>query len=553
MNTPRKILVCLQLLVLLLMVGGMAPASAGSPTPENKVPGRVEITARRLANGFKQQGYEVARGYFKLYTQDDCPYSYEVLHSCLGNNPAAPYVIPVVPAWPDEWVDPGTAGLVGPTVEGYNASYRLDPSEAIVILGVLPPPARYFGLQTYLLSRPGEWNEDSDQYKFVRDKIPALLDTFFTKLPKNDERLELFADLSDPINNVVVENRSSDVWDQVRTFVITPDKTMDHEVRQALARIGIPDNTVFTEQIPSVLGDTNMAIGLGKESDDFLTVLRYAMPDDGGGDGTRSNAWRERLPLVVLRIRDTRPAHQPQPYPPVEFEARYGATPPETELGPYLIGLAKAICSRWDQPCDLTDLAPLLNMKASELSLTGPACVQVGMNCLAPDEDAAYFMSKRLWLPDNRVYAVIGALGVQTGNATYVGLGLNSSVTQLGFDNIEDYNLAGTANAYTAVPNHDRLFLQYFARDCTGEKLEALTAGSPCYSIGDLLPDCPDPEHDPDTLKCAMLVLSMRNYLLPGSQRGPAPELTLNPLVIPLLAGPPGGLDNRSWLPLMLR
>ena len=84
-----------------------APASADSPMPENKVPGWVESTARRLANGLKQQGYEVARGYFKLYTQDDCPYSYEVLHSCLGNNPAAPYVLPIVPAWPDEWVDPG--------------------------------------------------------------------------------------------------------------------------------------------------------------------------------------------------------------------------------------------------------------------------------------------------------------------------------------------------------------------------------------------------------------------------------------------------------------
>ncbi len=223
--------------------------------PENKVPGWVESTARRLANDLKQQGYEVARGYFKLYTQEDCPYSYEVLHSCLGNNPAAPYVLPMVPPWPDEWVDPGTAGMVGPTVKGYNASYRLDPREAIVILGELPPPARYFGLQTYLLSRPGEWNEDSDQYLFVRDKIPALLNTFFSKLPNNEERLQLFADLSDPINNVVIKNGSDAVWDQVRTFVITPDQTMDSAVRQALAGLGIPDNHVFTEQIPSVLGD----------------------------------------------------------------------------------------------------------------------------------------------------------------------------------------------------------------------------------------------------------------------------------------------------------
>ncbi len=533
MNSPRKILVCLQLVVLLLMVGGMAPAAADSPMPENKVPGWVESKARRLANGLKQQGYEVARGYFKLYTKDDCPYSYEVLKSCLGNNPAAPYVLPVVPAWPDEWVDRGTAGLIGPTVKGYNASYRLDPREAIVILGELPPPARYFGLQTYLLSRPGEWNKGSDQYKFVAKYVPALLNTFFTKLPKNDERLQLFADLSDPINNVVIKKGSGDVWDQVRTFVITPDENMNRAVRQALVGLGIRDKDVFTEQIPSRLGGLPMAVGLTEGSDDFLTVLRYAMPVDGGGDRARSTAWRERLPLVVLRIRDTRPAHKPQPYPSVKFETRFGATPPEITYAPNLITLAKAICSRWGQPCDLEGDAfnqrvpPLLNMRPA-LSWTGPECVKVGMNCLAPNEDAAYFMSPRLPLPDDRVYAVVGALGTRTRNATYVGLGLNSSLTQLGFDNIDDDKLAGSADRYPQVLNHDRFFLQYFARDCAG--LEDLTAGSHCYSIGDKLPDC----YDPADLTCAMLVLSVRDYLLPGTQRGPAAELTLSPRVITL-------------------
>lgn len=523
MKMSRKTLICLQLVVLLLMLGGMAPASAEGPIPENKVPQEVELTARRLVDDLEPQGYEVARGYFKLYTQDDCPYSYEVLHSCLGNNPAAPYVLPIVPAWPDEWVDPGTVGIVGPTAEGTNASYRLDPREAIVILGLLPPPARYFGLQTYLLSSQGKWKRNSDQYLFVRDYVPALLNTFFTVLPKNDERLQLFADLSDPINNVVIENGSSAVWDQVRYFIITPDQSMDRAVRGALARLGIPDTTIFTEQIPTKLGSTNLRIGLNEQSDDFISVLRYAMPDDA----TRGNAWREDLPLVVLRIRDTRPPRGPQSYPWAPFETRYGTTPPETHLKPDLVLLAGAICSRWGQPCNPK---PLLNMKASPLRWTGPECVKVGMNCLAPNEDSAYFMGSRLWLPDDRVYALVGALGTRTGNATYVGLGLNESTTQLGFANIDDDTLKDTANAYAAVPNHDLFFLQYFARDCKGKRLEALTEGSPCYSIGDQLPYCPDP----DDLTCAELVLSVRDYLLPGSQRGPAPELTLNPLVIPL-------------------
>ena len=70
MTSSRRTLVILQSVALLLLAGGMAPASADSPTAgtaaspmaENKVPGSVESTARRLTNSLKQQGYEVARG-----------------------------------------------------------------------------------------------------------------------------------------------------------------------------------------------------------------------------------------------------------------------------------------------------------------------------------------------------------------------------------------------------------------------------------------------------------------------------------------------------------
>ena len=540
MNARRTVLVGLCLFILLQILGGTAPISADSPMPESKAPRRgtdsaifmplvfrdaasVDNTARWLTDDLTQQGYEVARGYFRLYTQDDCTYSYAVLHSCLGNNPAAPYVIPIMPSWPDEWVDPATADMVGPTEEGFSASYRLDPSEAIVIIAQLPPPARYLGLQTYLMSRPGEWDTDSDQYKFVETNLPALLNTFFTKLPNNQERVQLFADLSDPINNVVIERGSGAVWDQVRYFVITPDGTMESAVRAALVGLGIPDNFIFAEQIPAQLSDTAMAFGLDAENDDFLTVLRYAMPDDGGGDDARSTAWREELPLAVLRVRDTRPDHQPQPYAWVDFEARSATDPPEINLKPQLDALAEAVCDGWGET---TCQHPgLLNMKASPLSLTGPDCVEVGMNCLAPNEDATYFLSSRLPLPDDRVYAMVGALSTETENATYVGVGLNASLTQLGFANIDDVQLVDTAREYD---DSGRFFLQYFARDCSD--IDALTAGSHCYSIGDQLPYCTDPSD----LSCSMLALTLRGYLFPGTQRGAASASALNPQVIPL-------------------
>ena len=124
MITRRMIQVCLQLVVALLVLSAAHPVTAGSVTPENIVPGKVESLAQRLMHDLKKQGYEVARGYVRLYTPDDCGSSYAVMGSCFGNNPAAPYVIPVVPSWPDEWVDPATAGAFGPTKKGYSVSYR---------------------------------------------------------------------------------------------------------------------------------------------------------------------------------------------------------------------------------------------------------------------------------------------------------------------------------------------------------------------------------------------------------------------------------------------
>ena len=88
----------------------VTPAPTVSVMPENTAPGAVESVARRLIDQLEKQGYEVARGYFKLYTKEDCGASYDVMGTCFGNNPAAPYVMPVVPSWPDEWVDPATVG-----------------------------------------------------------------------------------------------------------------------------------------------------------------------------------------------------------------------------------------------------------------------------------------------------------------------------------------------------------------------------------------------------------------------------------------------------------
>jgi len=512
--------------VAISLILGAAPASGGSVLPQNKVPGSVESKARRLVHELEKDGYEVSRGYFRLYTLDDCPYSWATMESCYGNNPAAPYVSPVVPHWPEEFVDPATELALGPTVEGYNHTYRLDPREAIVILAQMPPPAAYFGLQSYLFTREGTFKTNTAAYYFVSTFLPNLVPTFFSIVPQNLERIQLFASLSNSINNVVIEDQSGAAFDQVRFFIITPDQFMDDAVRQAFAKVAVGDEEVFTEAIPSYV-----QTGLDESADELLTVLRYAMPADGGDPGTASDKWRNELPLVVLRVRDTRPDREPEPYPDPVLDTRTA----ENELGLAAdqLSLVMAVAERWGQPCqqpDCSDRAKtFLDLQRPPLSLVGPLCTEIGMNCLGDTQDTTYQFMGQFELDEGQVYAVAGTLSTRTGNAVYVGLGLNRFPMKLGVANLSDSDLEDTADEYTDyVSNPDLFYLYYFTRDCTG--LEGLTDGN-CLSITDeMIPICPQPG-DP---ACDRAVFSERDYIRPGTQRGPNSLLKLRPVIIML-------------------
>jgi len=71
MKTRLMILFCLLSILALLPLWEASPASAGGVLPQNKPPARLELTARRLTNDLSRGGFEIARGYFKLYTKED--------------------------------------------------------------------------------------------------------------------------------------------------------------------------------------------------------------------------------------------------------------------------------------------------------------------------------------------------------------------------------------------------------------------------------------------------------------------------------------------------
>jgi hypothetical protein len=521
------------LTIVLVAMGVLSLSSAAwcasdSRSPASQRPPSLEQTAQEVTRDLAARGYLVERGYPMLVTQQECDrYTFPVMANCFGNNPASPYVVLVAKSWDDEFVDPATVNAFGRTRRGYSATYRLDPREAIVVLEELPPPGRYTGLQTWAFTK--EWlTEDAPWdplvYERVKAQAPEMVDYLFTKVPGNPSRIQSASTLSNNINNVVIERQSRTAFGQTRYFIITPDRAMERVVRGSLGLSGVPDEHVFTEPIPlrDELGEIG-PIGLDARATDFLTGIRYAMPDDEHA----AHAWWARLPITVLRVRE-RPSsdRQPEPFPP--FVAAVRTAAPENVYADDLENLVRQVCQRWSQACDPADPDGEQVQRMHDLQLDlgdfGPQCRAVGMNCVLDGQDASYFVAPGHPLDPAWVYAVVGTLGTATGNATYAGLSVNDVSKMKGVLNVSDTVLAGSAAWYGGtVDNADKFFVHYFTRDCSA--IEDLTDGECTTVTQDMVPPLGEGMQ-------GLFTTAMRSYVRPRTERGPLSSAQLKPWVI---------------------
>jgi hypothetical protein len=479
---------------------GLAVFAAGLPAAA-QVHESTEQRIRGLEADLEARGFEVARGEWRLFEIEDCQFAMASMGFCMGNNPAAPYLIPTVPHWDDEFSDEHLRDLLGPTTRGNWWTYRLDEREALVVLGHLPPPGAYFSLITYVFTREGTPDTSQPLYKELTD--PFIHRMVFLASP-NPSRAIVFSSIGDSNNSVVIERQSGTAFDQERFFVISPDAGMERELTEALLRAGVPDRShVLAERLSPELA----RIGLGREADDFMTLLRYAEPDDD----VAGDAWRQQLPLAVLRVRDMNAGRAAEPHPVPTRDERVGRS--ERELADDLDGLVQAVKERWGQS-GATDgeFVSLLHW----IDLLGEHCLQNTRNCLGDNSDADYQISPTVSLDAGEVLAVVGTLGTETGNATYVSLSVNWLPPLVGILNVSDDELKGTAAAFAgAGDSTDSLYLQYFARDCTGlENCVAVTE--------EMIP------------RGGSLKIVQRNYVVPGRTRGTDPNVVMNPVLIVL-------------------
>lgn len=489
-----------------------AVAAATDPLGKvNRLSPSLEEKVRSVRADLESRGYEVERGYWTLWGVEDCKYPIQTVGFCYGNNPTAPYVIAVVPSWKDEFVDQRMHHAVSAMRRNMSAIYRLDQKDALVAVIELPPPAKYYGIQSNVFTREVAINTADPIYglSILDDMMRGIL---FGTSP-NPSRQMLLSSIGNSVNNVVVSQATGQQWQagQQRYVIITPDANMRDSITAALVRSGVPASSVFTEPVSPSL----VRVGLDKAADELITYMRYAMPDDSAA----GEEWRKRLPLTVLRVRDMTESRPASPLPIPAYEQRHWNFD-ETVLADDLDSLTNAVRAFWNQPA-----APLQRSFSAYqfLDLVGQHCLghpnpaRGPMNCLGDTQDTDYQISPSLYIDDNKVIALLGTLATETGNATYVSLSVNWFPELVGLKNISQVDLAGTAAGFADVLDHDDRFfyVYYMARDCSG------------------LENCVEVEKKSIPVGEIIKVIQ-RNYVTPGYVRGPDPAKLLNPVAIVL-------------------
>jgi hypothetical protein len=206
----------------------------------------------RFRQALERDGFDVTPGSVTVlnWAKDWCENKPEVEHAWYTNN--EPYLVLQVPE-----------SAAKPEVQQQN--FKLRPDEAIVLIGLTPPPERYFGF-----------------YPFLQTRVV------------DGERLALMDSLGDAVNNLTVKTIGPTPFNSPVALIFTPDKGTDASVRAALRRAGYPEAIINTVVFPASM----LNLGYGETADQLNIKMRNAMwekPADG-------DAYINNPPLHLFRV-----------------------------------------------------------------------------------------------------------------------------------------------------------------------------------------------------------------------------------------------------------
>lgn len=422
----------------------------------------------KFRDALQQQGLDVTSGLAGVLNLPEQYCLYQADNALYANN--EPYVQLLVP---DTTLEPPQLSAI----------FKLRPDEAVVLIGLTPPPERYFSYTPYLWS----------------------------KLYPDGIRRETFSTLADSVSNATVHTIGPTPFNSPVVLIFTPDQGTDAGIRAALRKAGYPEAIVNTLVFPASM----LHLGQDEAADELRIVHRNGVWDHPEtGEGARYLADIANN-LHVFRVTPHTPAAvDPFPAPPLRLR---GTGQTEMDLMNTLGELRHGII-------DANPGYEAVDIVTMPMCYEGYDLVQRGLEICGDSRDAFYIGAgipeydpiNDIRLDDGEFLVLYGVNHVATGKATYMNTNVYASETaQLTLGAIDDRGFFDTATPYLPAgdPAADLLYAYKVSRSCGDEEN--------CLQLA--VPDgCTRLTLDSSTL----LGVFTRIYLEPATDVGPAmPEI----------------------------
>jgi len=411
--------------------------------------------AGSLAGALSAAGFDVQTATFEAIDLAGCC---DTGRSCSGNNPTSPYLAVYAPRGPGQ-----TVANTIERADGTAGSYRLREDEAIVLVGTTPPPAAYFGLTPYLMSRANTAGVQTS----------------------------VFASLGETLNDAVIHVDGATAFSSPFAVVATGDHTTDTSVRTALEAAGISPSALSTITFDASV----VRFGLDANDDELGLLFRYALPVDH----TAGQAWVASPGVTVLRVTPRTASSDPLPSPTARAK---GTSTESATLSAALDRLEAAIRAS-------AAGHSIRDFTVTEGDVDPAMCIAGLTSCAGDNRDTIYPHTGVFTLGARDSVWVLGVDHAATGKATYANASVYSVEHLAGLVSVTSHEWAGSASVWLpGDPDAASLFAWRIARDCTGDShcLEVPTTACPTGAA-----------------LTAPLTLAFRAYLEPGTGTGPDP------------------------------
>lgn len=340
-----------------------------------------------------------------------------IVDNCLGNNVGAPYAACLLPPAPNQNPSKGQASPIGYNPDNPNnypanidylapgLTFKLRPDEAVVLIGITPPPVLYYCFRSYLAFIKNKPEKDYSEYIMAGNDYTGFYHM-------------IFASLGDQLNNYNIwtdntpQGTPGEPYSSSSIIISTADKNINKQIRNALGTAGYSWDIMNNDNIPMEL--VNMGLEAGKDT--FIYMMRFAL----WGNKNTGNQYINNIDkfIKVFRITPKVPLTNLNPWPVPTLKIR------ETGITEYQV-----------VPNSRNDLDYLRNEIINKYGSTEYDHVDLDLNVTIPDNfnailqdvnvygddrDGVYFQTEDFQLSsDDDFIIVYGINHERTGKAIY--------------------------------------------------------------------------------------------------------------------------------------